>query len=119
DRRDGIAAQQDLSWTRQRLTCRIEARDDVVEELRRRADVVAKAETFERRPVDEDDLRANVDLRLAQIEAARVLLELSQRRRDIRHADRVRDGIGRHRAAHGAGQALNAARRPNGLCGWL
>ena len=52
-----------------------------------RTEVVAEAEPLERRAIDENDLRLDVHLRLAQIEALGVLLELGQRRRDVGDAD--------------------------------
>ena len=66
----------DLAGVRARLAGGIEARHDVIEELLTRAKVVAETEALERRTVDENDLRLDVHLRLADIEAARVLLEL-------------------------------------------
>src|SRR5581483_7385725 len=62
DRRYRITTEQDLTGRRERVTDRVEARHDVVEELLLRAQVVAKAEAFERRAVDENDLRLDVHL---------------------------------------------------------
>ena len=78
------------------------ARNDVVEELRLSAEIVAKAEALELRAVDEDDLRLDVDLRLAQVDARRVRLELVEVRRNVGDAQAVGERVRRDGAAQRA-----------------
>src|SRR5439155_9664570 len=101
DRRYHVAAKHYLAGIATWLAGRVEPRHNVIEELRLGAEVVAKPETLERRAVDEDDLRLDVHLRLTQVEALGVQLEVVEIRRNVGDAHAGGQRVRRHGAPRG------------------